>query len=108
MNGRQACFSVLASVGTISSAFAQEPDKQDASVNRHHTVVPLPRSREVLNNAMKMPKPEVVSGDPDNPGAPFVIRKSSFRIADHSRRISHAGILMLRDSFTVAEPLSRA
>jgi hypothetical protein len=75
MNRRQMCLSMLATVGTIPFRFPRAGPGEQSSTEPHHKIVPLPRSREELNKTMKaLTEWEVVSGEPDKPGAPFVIR----------------------------------
>jgi len=58
------CSSVLLVLVSISSAVGQAPEKQQAAAAPQHMIVPL----------SEMNVDGVVSGNPNTPGAPFVIR----------------------------------
>ena len=51
----------------------QTPDRQAHTANSHHTIVPLAQNGKLKVREFDIPF-EVVSGYPDKPGAPFVIR----------------------------------
>ena len=70
---------LLASLaGALSFVIGQTVKEQEEAAKRHHTVVPLaPLTAESLKK-LSVRGFEVVSGDPDKPGAPFVIRIYNF------------------------------
>jgi ketosteroid isomerase-like protein len=58
-------------IARYSTPIGKKPDKDPAK--SRHSVIPLPPHMEGLRQSLKRGF-EVVSGDPDKPGAPFVIR----------------------------------
>jgi hypothetical protein len=71
----------IASVLTLLSpslSMSQTANRQEAS-KPHHTIVPLQQEGLTVERILKLSERgfEIVSGDPDKAGAPFVIRHSS-------------------------------
>jgi hypothetical protein len=73
MKKDQVCLLIVLIVAPISSGVAQIANKQQDAPKPHHTIVPFPPTPEAIRSA-GIRGFEVVSGDPDKPGASFVIR----------------------------------
>src|SRR5262249_15490296 len=74
MRKHQICLLIALTLGTTSSGIAQTGNTQEDAAKPHHTIVPLPSTLEEAMRKACIRGFEVVSGDPDKPGAPFVIR----------------------------------
>ena len=71
---RRHCLSMLPAIGAVPFPFSQAAKNKQDSGKAHHRIVPLSKSREDLHRIVEQSGTEVLSGDPDKPGAPFVIR----------------------------------
>jgi quercetin dioxygenase-like cupin family protein len=73
MKKHQICLSIFLLLEPAAPVTGQAAKQQESTARPHHTIVPLTQNGKQKVREFNIPF-EVVSGDPDKPGAPFVIR----------------------------------